>query len=139
MTAPHKARVDFVTKFREEFPDRPREECIHAANLLLRNAATYARLEEESCNGHPIQQRCPPRGCDMATYNARASKLQDAWDNRITKQEAAVERRVKLICAAFDLPVTFGGDPRGFTIKLHFKSGAYNSWGGAEEGYGVPS
>lgn len=139
MTAPYKARIGFVTKFCEEFPDRPREECIHAAGRLLRNAATHARLQEETCNGHPVQQQCPPRGGDIRRWNVHANKLRAAWDARIEKQEAAVERRVRAICAAFNLPVTFGGDPRGFTIKLHFASGAYNSWGGADEGWGVPS
>ncbi len=33
--------------------------------------------------------------------------------------------------------VTFDGDPRGFAIKLHFSSGAYNTWGGRETGWGI--
>lgn len=32
-----------------------------------------------------------------------------------------------------------GGDPRGYTVKLMTpKSGRYNTWGGAECGWGVP-
>jgi hypothetical protein len=32
----------------------------------------------------------------------------------------------------------FGGDPRGYTVKVHLPNHAYNTWGGAESGYGVP-
>lgn len=32
--------------------------------------------------------------------------------------------------------VNFGGDPRGYTVKLVFPSGVNNSWG--DDGYGVP-
>lgn len=30
------------------------------------------------------------------------------------------------------------GDPRGYVVKLLLKSGRYNTWGGAEHGFGVP-
>lgn len=138
MSATQKERLDFITRFREEFPDRPREVCIQAANLILRHAATHARLAEESCNGHPIQSQCPPQGCDMPAYNARVSKLQDQWDARIEKGEAQAEKRITEICAPFGIKPNFGGDPRGYTVKLILPSGRYNTMGGAEDGWGVP-
>ena len=39
----------------------------------------------------------------------------------------------------FGWPVTIGGDPRGYVVKIKFPSGAYNTWGGSQEGYGVPT
>ena len=30
----------------------------------------------------------------------------------------------------------FGGDPRGYTVKLHLPEGTSNTWG--RDGYGVP-
>lgn len=30
-------------------------------------------------------------------------------------------------------------DPRGFAVKLLLPDGTYNSWGGREHGYGVPT
>lgn len=47
MTAPHHARVAFVMRFCEQFPDRDRETCIKAANKLMRNASAYRRLSVE--------------------------------------------------------------------------------------------
>lgn len=32
----------------------------------------------------------------------------------------------------------FGGDPRGYTVKLLLPDGTYNTWGGFECGLGVP-
>lgn len=31
------------------------------------------------------------------------------------------------------------GDPRGYALKLVLPTGRYNTWGGAEEGWGVPT
>lgn len=33
----------------------------------------------------------------------------------------------------------FTGDPRGYTTKLHLTSGGWNTWGGFESGWGVPT
>lgn len=133
-----KEREEFISRFREEFPDRSREECLHAARLLLRHSKTHGRLAVESCNGHPLQGISPPIGCDMKEYNARISKAQDRWDARIEKKEKQIEARMMEICKPFNLPVTFGGDPRGYTVKVKFPSGRYNTWGGSEDGWGVP-
>ena len=40
-------------------------------------------------------------------------------------------------CAA--MSAADGGDPRGYCTKLRLKSGRYNTWGGAEDGWGVPT
>lgn len=48
-----------------------------------------------------------------------------------------LEKRVRAICHALGITVIFNGDPRGYAVKLHFASGAYNTWGGKEEGWGI--
>lgn len=145
--ATQKEREEFIARFVKEFsgkvsPAAPPpgyearvhtlDECIRAARLLLRHAKTHARLAEESCNGHPAQSS-PTMPTDQL------GKLQDAWDARIKREEERTEKRIREICAAFSLAVHFGGDPRGYTVKLKLPSGTYNSWGGSEDGYGVPS
>jgi hypothetical protein len=37
------------------------------------------------------------------------------------------------------MSVDIDGDPRGYVVKVHFPDGSYNTWGGRESGYGVPS
>lgn len=145
--ATQKEREEFIARFVQEFAGKiaPRtppagyeatvhtmQECMDAARLLLRHARTHQRLAEESCNGHPAQ--------NSAHISAQSiNALQGAWDARIAKSEERTEKRIREICAQFNLPVHFGGDPRGYTVKLKLPSGAYNSWGGSEEWYGVPS
>jgi hypothetical protein len=35
--------------------------------------------------------------------------------------------------------IRLDGDPRGYTVKLMLTSGAHNTWGGKECGWGVPT
>ena len=55
------------------------------------------------------------------------------------RQQKNVERLEKRVRDALppQIGVTFNGDPRGYAVKLHFASGAYNTWGGKEEGWGI--
>lgn len=56
---------------------------------------------------------------------------------RITR-EKNIENRITTIAEQYDLGVHFDGDPRGFTVKLHAKDNSvWNTWGGAETGYGI--
>lgn len=48
------------------------------------------------------------------------------------------EVSIKNLCQPYGFTPILGGDPRGFTVKLLFPSGIYNTWGGKESGYGVP-
>lgn len=134
MSASQKEREQFIVDFVHETASSGKSmaERMFDARRILRHAATHARLAEESCNGHPCQS-------SASMPVAEIGKLQDRWDKRIEKQEARIENLIRDICTAYTLPVTFGGDPRGFTVKLHFSSGRFNSWGGREEGYGVAS
>jgi len=55
--------------------------------------------------------------------------------------EAELESFMRVTCKAMAVDVKFNGDPRGFPVKLHFgptpESQPGNTWGGAEDGYGI--
>ena len=53
------------------------------------------------------------------------------------KREKALADRVLAICGGWNVSVKFGGDPRGFVVKLMLPDGSYNTWGGKEEGWGI--
>lgn len=94
------------------------------ARKLLRNAATYQRLAEEECNGHPWQAN-PARYRDAAAINppgymdaAAVDRAQTAWDARIERQQEATERRIAAICAEHGMGYELQGDPRGWCVKV---------------------
>ena len=147
--ATEKERQEFVARFVAEYNGKhnphPRnsdpgahggpgvltlQECIDAARSLLRHARTHGRLAVDECNG-------PSAFIDQVPY-PRAGELIAEWEARLEKRQAACEKRIREICAGFNLPVHLGGDPRGYTVKVKLPSGAHNTWGGSEEGYGVP-
>lgn len=148
--ATEKERQEFIARFCAEYaittgqqrtpahPERkPIPECIGAARSLLRHARTHGRLAVDECNGcwaHSVPDE-QLGGADPRTYR-RA--VVSAWESQLEKKTAACEKRIKEICAGFNLPVTMGGDPRGSTVKLKLPSGVYNTWGGSEDGYAVP-
>ena len=76
---------------------------------LLRNARSYQRLSELSCNQELTKRE-----------NARALSL---------------EKTMREQAASLGLGITFSGDPRGFVVKLQFPDGASNTWG--QDGWGI--
>lgn len=82
------------------------------ANILdgmLRNAVSYQRLSELSCN----------------------QELTTRQKSRARSLEAAIRAGA----ASLGLGVTFTGDPRGFVVKLQFPDGASNTCG--NDGWGI--
>lgn len=58
------------------------------------------------------------------------------------QQEANVEKvciKVNDIATKLHTTIHIGGDPRGYALKILLPSKEYNTWGGAEDGYGIPS
>ena len=56
------------------------------------------------------------------------------------QDEERVEALVREHCKALGIRATFNGDPRGYPVKVHFTyhpHGVYNTWGGAEDGWGI--
>lgn len=81
------------------------------ARAILRDAATLQRLAVTACN----------------------RELTPSEEKRFGHAAGRVEH------VAMNFKADIGGDPRGYVVKLHFPSGAYNTWGGKESGYGVPT
>ena len=138
-----KEREEFIVLFCAQYPRRPLHETVAAARALLRHAKTHGNLAVQHCNGpehlngpSPFDWKAEPE--KHAAWVKRNGEAAEAWEAAREKKELAVEKRIMDICAGFKLPVTFGGDPRGYTVKVKFPSGLYNTWGGAEEGWGVP-
>lgn len=93
---------------------------------LFRLANKHQALMVEWCNGDRLKS--------FASWDDW-----EAWRERETEK---CREQITAICAGLGAGITvkFGGDPRGFTVKCHFpKTRAYNSWGGVEEGFGIPT
>ena len=81
---------------------------------------------------------------ELVLLTARYDRLQETACNRnLSFEEIEKERRIEeqfaRLSRAYELPFKFGGDPRGYTVKCFLADGSYNTWGGKEEGYGIPS
>lgn len=64
-------------------------------------------------------------------------------NRQLTEREQARQERLKLavhaMAKSWGIVAHVGDDPRGYCIKLMLPSGTYNTWGGAECGWGVPA
>ena len=118
MSSYQKNRDEFVAVIVEELtqggrlPD-PACRAVDVARLILRNAATIQRIAVAECNR------------ELTAREGAAS--------------AACEARIKEACKPWRIRPNFNGDPRGACVKLLLPSGRYNSFGGAEDGYCVPT
>ena len=83
------------------------------ARLILRNAATLDRLAVKQCN--------------------------DPWTDCDERQVEQARARIDEACKPWGIVAAYSRDPRGAVVKLLLPSGRYNSWGGAEEGFCVPT
>lgn len=59
--------------------------------------------------------------------------------DKFAQEEYELENALRAYVGGPITAVNLSGDPRGFTVKLILQSGEYNSWGGKESGYGVPT
>lgn len=100
---------EFIALLYREFPDK--EGIVPFARELMRLARKCAHFAEAACG----------------ELSPRQAALDEAND-----------RRIEELCEAFGASVLIQGDPRGFTVKLLLPSGSYNTWGGHENGWGVP-
>lgn len=124
-------RQEFTALMGQEFYTKPLAEVIAFCNSLLRHAKTHGALAVEYCNG-------PGDYINRIPY-PRAGELINEWQTGLEVRQARTDKRIKELCAAFGIKVELGGDPRGYTCKLHLPSKRGNTWGGSESGYGVPS
>lgn len=125
-----KERTEFVAHLCKALPEQPAHIVAAAALLLLRHARTHGNIAEAQCNGpgdYVNRIPYPEAGAIYARH--------EAW---CEKREQQVEARICAICKPLGIVPDFQGDPRGYTVKLHLPTGAYNTMGGRESGYGVP-
>lgn len=80
---------------------------------IFRLASTHGRLMTEKCN----------------------RQLTEREERKIEN----IRVRLAKVLGGTGIKLNCGGDPRGYTIKLILPSGRYNTWGGADEGWGVPN
>ena len=91
------------------------------AGKLLRDARIIDRVNEADCS------------YERPSWQLRADTLrqEQAW------------RRIQNNCARIGVLADECGDPRGFSVKIHFTYAdrenrkPYNTWGGAETGWGI--
>lgn len=121
-----KEREEFIARMVAAFG----ESQLANIRLLLRHAKTHGNLAEAECNG-------PGDWVHRIPY-PQAGEIIEAFEKRIEKRQEQIEKRIKAICEKIGCRVETGGDPRGYTIKVFLPNGAYNTWGGAESGWGVP-
>lgn len=96
-------------------------EILKVCSLITRHAKTYARFQEAACN-----------------------REMTSWEVR---REAQVEARIVALVESLPhtgegpIAIKLQGDPRGFTVKLVLPPcyRAYDTWGGVEDGFGVPN
>ena len=104
-----------------ENPDRSFAEMRQNVDLLFRYAANLSRIAERQCNG----------------YQDWKGNWDQAAADRDEKREARIQAKVQAIVSRYSgVSVIFNGDPRGYSIKL-LGLGTYNTFGGAEDGYGI--
>jgi hypothetical protein len=120
----------FIAHLCKALPDQPAHIVAEAARLILRHAKTHGNLAEAECNG-------PGDWVNRIPY-PEAGKIYAEHEARIEKRQQQIERRISAICSPLGIVPDFQGDPRGYTVKLHLPTGAYNTMGGQESGYGVP-
>lgn len=90
------------------------------AEALIRLAGEHAKLAEHACNRE---------------LTAREVEREKTIEREIAAQLRAVR------ADGGSIGVTFEGDPRGYTVKLHLPPidgrKPHNTWGGAESGWGI--
>ena len=105
--------------------------------LICRACPAYARIQVGWCN----------------------EEMGESQTKRIEKEEARLEELIRRLVHQLPqgdvngesrtISVSFGGDPRGYSVKLWAlpqgaepesgaRSAVWNTWGGAESGLGVP-
>ncbi len=101
---------------------------------------TLAALEAET--GKTARELAPIVD-ELYTLAKRADHYNEMRCNvEMTDQQEAradrIDARMVALVASIGLTGTPNGDPRGFAFYVHLpKTGRYNSWGGAETGWGI--
>lgn len=92
----------------------------HPVTCVVDDAATLCRLAK--------------RHYALSVALCNGTVEQAEYDRR----QAAIGQRINRVLERYPgTSAEFGGDPRGYTVKLHLPSHVYNTWGGEESGWGI--
>lgn len=106
-------RLELVAVLTRELPGQPVGVVVELAQAVMRHGHRHGGLACALCNGVIEQDE----------YERRQGKIRD---------------KLTGLLGVLGIGVKFGGDPRGFTVKLLLPSKRSNTWGGEEDGWGVP-
>src|SRR5436190_2529261 len=90
-------RAEFIAILSRELPDHSIGAVAELATKLMRSAKDYDGIQTRACNGEPRSR------------DATREKVIEDWMGGLLK--------------VLGIGVVFGGDPRGYTVKLQLKSG----------------
>jgi hypothetical protein len=104
---------------------------------MLRYAETLNRLAEAQCNGdYPCDNgQRETKACAECSMGYAPETL--ARDG--TCRDCRTTNRAEKLAESCGFRLLTSGDPRGYVVRVLFPSGAYNTLGGADQGYGVPT
>lgn len=125
MTQTISERDEFVAVLARELPDMAAHHVAELAGFLVAASRKMDRLAVALCNGD----------IDQEPFSKRADRLREKIDAKFAEFGKLEYLKDKMPAIQFQL----GGDPRGYTLKLHLPSKRHNTWGGEEAGYGVPT
>src|SRR5262245_26820756 len=104
-------KFEFVAVLTRELPDHSIAAVVELAQTVMRQGLRHGGLACALCDGV----------FDQDGYELRQSRIRE---------------KLSKLLRVLGIGVTYGGDPRGYTVKLQFKSKRSNTWG--DDGYGVP-
>ena len=87
---------------------------------------------------HATELRRMARALERLDVLACNTRLTEHQEKRAQRWRERLQAYVSAHLFTADA-VLFNGDPRGYAVKLLLPSGAYNTMGGREEGWGVPT
>lgn len=133
-----KERDEFIARWMEatfnatEGVARPVPDCPRQALGFSQRMADGQRLIRLA----RASQRYNEILCSVEMSEDEARRQQGLDDARIRKADE--------ICSRYCFTLLTGGDPRGYAFKVIFRpldleNSPYNTWGGREDGWGVPS
>jgi len=107
---------------------------LETARLILRDATTIQRWEEEECNGTIQVDDDDEKAERVSRYGSGESYREHRYPipHRCNQAKARIRKRMPQGFAA-----VFQGDPRGACVKIKVPSGKYDDWG--REGVCVPT
>lgn len=102
-------------------------EAREVVSIVRMKAQRLNKIAERQCNGYPVFEN----GRFMLGWDPVAAKKDE-------DREAKIEQELAALGNKYGLTFDTSGDPRGYVVKMKTpKTGKYNTWGGASEGWGI--